>query len=218
MENFSCFEKRFFVSPHVVLSTHTEGNTVLYRGHGLQKNGYYHHADQGDYENPVAMVFGCRAGPWDNVKHENLSHEMAHFVEIDEPRCGMYGWGLRVPKVVILGQEYEEPHTNQATIRECRTVAIQANLMHGMGRKFDEADFARSLQFMPDWCYVPDGKRKDYQKSKEYQHNWCVRKIRTYMKKPEYSFEAFQQVWFDRIQRLPEIWASKAFKKLDKAA
>ena len=63
---------------------------------------------------------------------------MAHFVEIDELRSFRGGWGLRTPKIYIFGKEYDQPKTWQASARECRVIAYQANLMEGIRQPFDK--------------------------------------------------------------------------------
>lgn len=176
MEDFSAYQSQFFVSPYVRLCPRKEGNAVLYTGHDMDDEGYA--SFLGDGKHPEQLAFGGRAGPWENVNHENLAHEMAHFVEIDEPRCAMHGWGLRVPMLRTPWGKDQIPQTYQATLRECRTVAIQANLLHATGIAFEPEDFARSFDFLPDYYNVPKGNTKDYKKVKEYRMRWCVQKIK----------------------------------------
>src|SRR5512134_41522 len=64
------------------------------------------------------LHLGIWAGPSATVF--NLCHEMAHFIEIDNRRCHLPGWGLKTGKTVLIGSQLvpEGMHTTQAIERE----------------------------------------------------------------------------------------------------
>lgn len=161
---------------------------------------------QGNWVDQDVVIFGASAGF--NIRNENLLHEMAHFVEIDQRRIARSGWGLDCKtKVRVMGQYCNEPRTCQATLRECRTIAYQKNLADFLGIEHDHVDFCRSLQFMPDTTWVPlqDGSMPyaennmldlstiDIRKS---QHVWCCAKVEEYRK--ELTAGKFLAEWYRR--------------------
>ena len=198
------FRSRFFQSKHVLLLPRLEGATRLYRGHDPLDGDRLSYL--GDGKTTVGLAFGCRAGPWDNVNLENLSHEMAHFVEIDELRSFRGGWGLKVPKIYVFGKAYDQPTTWQASARECRVIAYQANLMEAMRQPFDIADFTKALRWMGDFCFVP-GKTDDRRIA------FLVKKVLQHKALPKYSFGNFERLWFERVARVGRL-CKRAEKKV----
>lgn len=96
------------------------------------------------------MVLGMRAGP---VRNDPLTllHEMAHFIEIDDARCTVDGWGLQVPYLSIPPYApCKNPQTFQAAAREIRVSAIQRVLAHHFGFEFDDYYGAKLI-----WDWVP---------------------------------------------------------------
>jgi len=89
------------------------------------------------------MILGAKAGP--GVDPSNLLHEMAHFIEIDDARCCVRGWGL------LTGFDEEPVITYQATERELRVIAIQKLLGEHFGVEADIPKTISSMTFMPDW-------------------------------------------------------------------
>jgi hypothetical protein len=166
-------------------------------------------------ENGV-ISFGASAAL--HIKNENLLHEMSHFVEVDQRRMAMHGWGLRCKtKVKVMGQYYNEPRTCQATLRECRVIAYQANLAELFDIPHDVVDFARALQWMSDTAFVPleDGTRPycegashglDSVQIRESQHLWCVAQIAKF--REELTAGKFLAEWYRRRDIL-----DKRFKK-----
>jgi hypothetical protein len=194
-----------------------EGNAVLYEGHQVFETTEYVRYF-GDGKTKVALAIGCRAGPMDNISLENLSHECAHMVEIDERRSFCPSWGLKTRKVVCLGQEFDEPLTWQPTQRECRVIAYQANFMEAMGYAFDVRDFASALRWMPDWCNVPvDTSEDDYSKTEEKRLNFVVAEILKYKADENYSFKTFETIWFKRVARIERLCRRSQKAALTKA-
>ena len=99
------------------------------------------------------LVLGCRAGP--EVSYVNLTHEMAHFIEIDDARMMLPRWGLRLPRVYVAGRECVEPVTTQITEREIRVIAYQANLLEYLGSPQTVESTIESLQWLPDFFLLP---------------------------------------------------------------
>lgn len=154
-----------------------------------------------------AVIFGASAAL--NIKNENLLHEVAHFVEIDQRRMATFGWGLRCKtQVRIMGNYYAEPRTSQSTDRECRVIAYQKNLADFLGLEHDHVDFIRSLRFMKDSTFVPlkDGRLPYTDKSdtqnmsseeiRESQHAWCVDRVEKY--RSEMTAGKFLSEWYRR--------------------
>lgn len=154
------------------------------------------------------ILIGDRAGPDCSIQF--LGHEMSHFVEIDDARMGVRGWGLHFPEVVVYGQLCCEPVTLKMTERELRVLAYQANLLEYLGAPETEKELVRSLTFMPDFCLVPledggpawvDGKfRIPYKKMDPSRLRWLaaqVRKLRS-----EYTLERFRAEWDRKLKVL----------------
>lgn len=106
------------------------------------------------------LAVGMRAGP--SLSVSNLLHEMAHFVEIDDRRCGMAGWGLKTPRVLMYTPHYGHPvydsfKTAQHIEREIRVCAFQANAGAALGVALDVEELARPFLYLPDtWTYASD--------------------------------------------------------------
>lgn len=74
-----------------------------------------------------------------------LLHEVAHFLEIDEARCLQYGFGLKLSKVVIGGEEFDEVASFAPCAREVRVTAIQRVLHRHFGVSFDDGYWAKLI-------------------------------------------------------------------------
>lgn len=95
------------------------------------------------------FVFGTgRSAPED--PSGALLHEVAHFLEVDEVRCFRYGFGLKLPTVIIGGQAYEECLTFSPCAREIRVTAIQRALHLHFKAPFDATYWAKLIEdFVP---------------------------------------------------------------------
>ena len=103
-------------------------------------------------------VFGCRAGP--GVGFKNVAHELAHAVQFRvrnfKQRMGSYGsFVFKVHQVRFMGKAYDEPNTDQVTMRELETFAIQRHLMEMAGCKVNPEAWAKYacdvVAILPDW-------------------------------------------------------------------
>jgi len=134
------------------------------------------------------LRIGGRAGP---VMHiANLCHEMAHFVEIDDSRCGVLGWGLRIRKIWVIDQLCIEPLTHQGTDRECRVAAYQLNLMRHLGLRATPEKLVRPFHYQADWWNVPGGP------GDKGRLRWCADQVKALSDKPEYQIDAFTREWW----------------------
>lgn len=118
--------------------------------------------------------YGAVTGP--TISISNIFHEMAHSIEFamsgddieQRSRGGQYHF--HVNSTLINGQLYDEVTTNQATLRECRTFAIQIKLMHLVGFKSDLNEFARYsarlTTWLPDWYLIEGDSENERMK-------WC---------------------------------------------
>lgn len=139
------------------------------------------------------VVFGARLV--NELDHESLAHEMAHFVEIDEGRIDVFGWGLVMgTPVVVAGREYNEFMTADAVMREARVIAIQANLLEAMGLPFDINETIRPLAHIPAICYV----HADDAAAIQIVTGW-IERLRTVAR---YSFKRFQHEWGRRCSMM----------------
>lgn len=97
--------------------------------------------------NPIrdgVMLFGWRVGPVKEMS--GVLHEMAHLIEIDDERCHLPGWGLRLRQVEVPGHGmFTEPCTFQACAREIRTVAIQKVITESLSLPFDSSYWAKVI-------------------------------------------------------------------------
>lgn len=150
------------------------------------------------------FTYGAVSGP--AISISNLFHEMAHSIEFilsgDNPkyraRGGRYQFDTNL--VEINGRLYEQVQTNQITLRECRTFAIQIKLMHLVGFKADLYEFvrysAKLTTWLPDWFLV-DGENEAE------RVNWCYDFILGYYRKLNKNdlYESFGK-WLDEIHTL----------------
>ena len=155
---------------------------------------------EGNRPQEISLVLGCRAGP--SVETSNLLHEMAHFIEIDDDRCTLIGWGLRVPKIYIMGQVCDNTQTFQACAREIRTMAIQKVLHREFGVKFDDLYYAKLVY---DWVTgyfaiceeypeLPNfGSEMDYHEIQKIHYERIARDIRERAEK--HTIESLRQEW-----------------------
>lgn len=103
------------------------------------------------------FTFGGRAGPDCDFKH--LAHDLAHAAEFGpdafEERAPYGRFVFRCTQVRVLGELYDEPHTAQASQRECRTAGLQWRLMELAGCKVRPESYLKSyvsaMGFMADW-------------------------------------------------------------------
>jgi hypothetical protein len=165
---------------------------------------------EGQWVDAEGTIFiGNRAGPSKGVS--NLAHEMSHFVEIDDARVQRYGWGLRLPELYVLGQRCIEPATMQATARELRVSAYQANLMASVGAPLNVPHLVRSLEYMPDFLYVPledgrpaygDGSPEDmeYREKIDSRIRWMANRVQEL--RSEFTLERFRHEWHRKIALL----------------
>lgn len=186
----------------------------------LLKKRYLSHTDRVRYRhglqgqcigNDGAIVIGNRAGPEHHIS--NLAHELSHFVEVDDARMGLYGWGLKVPEVWVYDRMCCEPRTMQMTERELRVIAFQVTLLESLGAPKRIKSFTKSLVYMSDFIHVPleDG-RSAYgdgaptfeemgpREKDESRIRWLTRRVGEML--PEYTLERFDREWTRKINIL----------------
>lgn len=99
------------------------------------------------------IYVGNRAGP--SLSWTYICHEVAHFVEIDDARMDLYGWGLKVPEVWVYDRMCCEPTGMSITEREIRVAAYQANLQEYLNGSVRVSSITDSFQYLPDHHFVP---------------------------------------------------------------
>lgn len=123
---------------------------------------------QGQKVDDGIIYIGDRVGP--ECELMALCHELAHFVEIDDDRMMVYGWGLKYAEVWVYDRWCSEPKTMQMTERELRVAAYQANLQDYIGLEFQvDYDITNSFEHIPDFWFVPleDGSLWSTDKNKD---------------------------------------------------
>lgn len=168
---------------------------------------------QGQRVDDAGVVYiGNRAGP--SRAFSNLAHEICHFVEIDDARQQLHGWGLKVPSFTILGQVCVEPVTRKMTERELRVMAYQANLTEALGAPARVSNMVRALQFMPDFMQIPleDGEpaytgngtsRVPYAEVDPSRIRWMTNRVQELRK--DFTFERFRSEWSRKIALLETV-------------
>lgn len=155
------------------------------------------------------VYVGSRAGP--SRALSNLVHELGHFVEIDDARQQVNGWGFKVPLIVVCGQTCVEPITLKMIERELRVMAYQVNLMEYLGAPMRVLNLVRALQYMPDFILVPledgrpayseDGTREvPYSEVDPSRIRWMANRVQELRK--DFTFERFRSEWFRKIALL----------------
>ena len=157
------------------------------------------------------FTYGAVTGP--AISISNIFHEMAHSIEFilsgDDPkhraRGGRYHFDTN--QIEIDDRLYEQVQTNQITLRECRTFAIQIKLMHSVGFRIDLYQFAREsarlTTWLPDW-YMIEGEVESERIA------WCFDFILGYYSiLDNYQlYESFGK-WLDEIYHLQNSFVSK---------
>lgn len=96
------------------------------------------------------LIFGAVTGEPDDILHE-----MAHMVEIDDARCLDPGWGLTLPPVEVCGRTYFEASTFSPCAREIRVFGIQRVLSEYLRVDFDEYSSAKLvIDFVDGAVYI----------------------------------------------------------------
>jgi hypothetical protein len=166
---------------------------------------------EGQRVDPAGVIYlGDRAGP--SRDFTNVAHELSHFVEIEDRRLQISGWGLRVPTVEIWGTVCTEPRTHQMTDRELRVQAYQANLLEALGVRPDVPDMVRCLQYMPDFHMIPleDGRmayaegspKLPLSKVDRSRFRWMANTVKELRK--HFTFERFRSEWARKIALLEQ--------------
>jgi hypothetical protein len=152
------------------------------------------------------LYLGDRAGP--GRSQSDLAHEMSHFVEIDDDRMLVRGWGLVFPQVEICGQLCDEPKTLKMTERELRVMAYQANLLTAAGAQVSTSKLVKALVFVPDFHLVPmeDGRPGHLAKDVPYQDREPSRlrwlKNRVEELRVVHTLERFRHEWNRKVRLL----------------
>jgi len=115
-------------------------------------------------------VFGCKSGPTKG-DFDALCHELSHGVHMyrkDKSRLSLYEYGLRITtSIEILGENYYEPISYQATTLECEVIAIQFHIMEACQIPHDSSDYwAKILQWLPDSLHGGNSEKERFEKRK----------------------------------------------------
>lgn len=148
--------------------------------------------------------FGTRVGPHHSVS-DGLLHEIAHVAEVKSlDRMLINNFGLEIKtSIIVLGHEYKEPITWNATKLEARTIIWQEVLCDHFGIPFNREEFVASLKYMADFLNVPlESKEIDF----KLQDNSRIKTICNYMasekSKGTYTIDRFKDRWNTAIKYL----------------
>lgn len=97
------------------------------------------------------IELGLKAGPSRSLS--NGLHELAHFIEIDDARSFVSGWGLEGGKV-DMGMGYTAYGTDKHVRREMRCWAIEYYLRDLAGIPASVEHITRACTFLPDIEFV----------------------------------------------------------------
>jgi hypothetical protein len=144
------------------------------------------------------LTFGCRAGP--SIGPEMLAHEMAHFVELPEERIAQRNWGFTfgTPNISQFGID-TIPTTWAATKREIRAWAWQSTVLDDIGFELPIEELVRSAVHMNDFYLVPGEDRNE---------KLALIADMVADRKRGLTIVAFDEIWFDRVGKLPDMFAS----------
>lgn len=144
----------------------------------------------------TTLILGCRAGP--SLDVDNLLHEMAHLIEINDKRILSWNWGLQYPEVELLGRVFYEPNTIQGLNRELRVFAIQKHLFE-ICEISVSADYwekkAKILEWLQDFYLIPT--------ARENRNLWCQQEMEKLYKK--YSKNDLLIEWDRKNQLLKNV-------------
>jgi sulfur carrier protein ThiS len=144
------------------------------------------------------LTFGCRAGP--SMGPEMLAHEMAHFVELPDDRIIKRNWGFSygTPNISAFGID-TLPNSWGATKREIRTWSWQSLLLDAVGVNVSIKSLVSSAPFMNDFFLVPGENEKE-------KLGLIARMVE--LGKRDLTMSGFDERWFERISKLPELFAA----------
>lgn len=151
------------------------------------------------------------AGPTADVY--NLFHEMGHLLEIDEARCHLPDWGLKIPPLKFAGgHTYRDNLTTpQAIEREIRVFGIQTIFHRHYGYEYDCDDSPTLEHYHAQVCKFIDGLHFFYPEgwmleSAGYSANeaYAMEKIRQLIvdESKKWSFDNLRELWYNRMDIL----------------
>jgi hypothetical protein len=138
------------------------------------------------------LYLGLKAGPDSHISY--LLHEMSHFAEIDDARILESGWGFKYGAFsqIIMGREYREFSSTQATEREIRVWAFQQSLQESLGIKSPIKELVSVAIHLGDWANVAFGDKLGL-KSEKKALSWVEAQVKDRMK--TFNLDAFQSEW-----------------------
>ena len=129
---------------------------------------------------------------------EILLHEMAHFVEIDEARMSVNGWGLSMKPA-------RAPRRSADVRRELRVLAFEMNITRALCLDVDVFALASvTIPTLPGWKHFWAQQTPSDRRDKRR----CIRRqVKALARQPRYSFDAFSREWHKRRSKLEaEPW------------
>lgn len=142
------------------------------------------------------VVFGGRAAM--TIGPDNIAHEMGHFVELPEKRIIKRNWGFSFGTLHVSGFGVDTiPTTWEATKREIRAWAWQSIILDDIGFELPIPKLVSSAVHMNDYYLVPGD-------TKEQKLALIAQSVADY--KRDLSIERFNDIWFERVGKLPAMF------------
>lgn len=173
------------ILPRVLEDFFPEGSPVVFNPEQFETNKIL---DDG------RVSLGWRV-TWFSRGTDNLFHEMAHFVEIDERRMSQPSYGLKVPRVWIYDRFCSEPRTMQISARELRVFAYQHHIHEHYGIPTWRNKATDLLSWLPDYHLIPGrGFRRN-----DTHTNWILAHYDRLVRSKKYQFQVFREEWDRRL-------------------
>ena len=120
---------------------------------GFTQNLDFRASLEGAWVRDGRQTLGLKSGP--SYDLDALLHEIGHFIEIDDARVCVSGWGLVYGTVLGEGPTMiQDFQTCQGTKREVRVCVIQSVLREYFGLDPDVSRTLNSLQYVGDYYHI----------------------------------------------------------------
>lgn len=164
------------------------------------------------------------AGPHAEV--DNTFHEMSHLLEIDEDRCHLPNWGLKIPPLKSFGGHVyrDAMETPQAIEREIRVCGIQYVLgeHYNIQINNDDSDryssrehrLAAPLVFIDGLHHFYPDDWRDEKRGYNYNENYAVAKMASMIvdEAKKWTMDKIRELWHHRMQVIRERWSQNCYE------
>lgn len=151
--------------------------------------------------------------PWygPEASVSGMLHEMCHFAEREIEKLMKFprsSWGFYHGKFWQIGTSWGyEPQTDQSVRREQMVWAYQLSAQRHYGIDQEPFDVISSATWLPAWCYYqpfPDERLYGLENRRENRRLVKLAEETELMSKNEFTFQAMQNAWDLRIEKLKD--------------